>query len=218
MTLAGVVAALAPVARWFRVDVDLGGPESYTVLASGWGSPTIDGPGFGPTPAGEPWTWTIPGISDGVVSSVVALVVVATGIRMLVVGRRAGRPSAAAVLVVSLLGLAWSLVSGLSAARRVRTTELLTAMAGVSHPSARDAVSGQVGVGFVITTAAFGAAALVGMTALRSGPRPVLPPEPSGDGQPWAGPVAGADGAPSPWEPAPAPPPIPPPPPPSGWI
>jgi len=168
--LAGLVAALAPRAEWFRATI---GESDVTasIITSGWGSVGLDSSvGVPPEPPTMPtWPdWTLAGIPDGAIATALAVVIGLAGLRVLLVGARVGRPAVAALAGTGLLGLGWMVLSWATAHGVLRDFEETFVVSGMSEQRAREAVTGQVGWGFVATAAAFAVAVGAGIVALWS--------------------------------------------------
>ena len=190
--VAGLAGALAPRAEWLRVDLEAAGTMT-SLTTTGWGSAglestLLDVPDDLP---GNAWgAWALAGIPDGAIATLLALVVGLAGIRVLLAGPRGGRP-AATVAGGGVLGLGWMVLSWFTAQATFRDYEGLMALGGASEQQIDEAMSTQVGWGFVVATAAFAVAAIAGFAALWSSttrtPAAVLAesapiPDPAGPG------------------------------------
>ncbi|HEV7720395.1 MAG TPA: hypothetical protein VGO60_03890 [Iamia sp.] len=192
------------------------GEVTGSILTSGWGTVGLDSSAGLPSdpPTMAPWPdWTLAGIPDGAVATVLAALIGLAGIRVLLVGARAGRPAAAAIAGTGLLGLVWMALSSSTAHGVVRDFEEIFVMSGVAEQEAHDALSGQVGWGFVVSAVAFAVAAGAGTTALWSATtgapiEPLAGPEPTPNATPAAPAPPGDRPMPS-WEsPLPPVPPV----------
>jgi hypothetical protein len=213
--LAGLAAALAPLLRWFHVDIEMAGVEAGT-YTNGWGSVGMELPdGVAEPPGMTPsWAdWVLAGIPDGAVATVLGVVVVLVGAR-LALGLGSGRrtPTAGALTGAGVLGLALVAASWATAQRQVaREEDLLATFSGRPEGAFDDLLTLSGGPGFLLCAAAFAGVTLAGLAALWSatGPRlpagatasPLDPAAPSAD--PWAS--TPLPGRPTPSTPTPAP-------------
>lgn len=220
--LAGLAAALAPMLRWFQIDIDMAGVEAGT-YTNGWGSVGMDLPdGVAQPPGLTPsWAdWVLAGIPDGAVATVLGVVVVLVGAR-LALGLGSGRrtPTAGVLTGAGVLGLGLVAASWATAQRQVaREEDLIATFSGRPEGAFDDLLTLSGGPGFFLCAAAFAVATLAGIAALWSatGPRlpagastamPLDPATPAAD--PWAS--TPLPGRPTPSTPTPTPAPSPPP-------
>lgn len=222
----GVVAVLAPLARWVAVDIDFAG-DQLSASTTGFGQGTVNVPGaFGNV--SQAWgQWTLGGIPDGVIVAVLGAALVARGVRTAFLTRRAAPTETSLVLgagaqaVVATLGLLWLVLSWRH--QRNALADEIDRVAPLLGPQAdlfRDAVDVQVGIGLLLSAGAFALALVAGLigtwNALAAAS--TVAPAPLGAEPPlapaWAAPPMGAPamGAPAmggPPAPAPAPTPAP---------
>ncbi|HEX7132822.1 MAG TPA: hypothetical protein VF228_09610 [Iamia sp.] len=237
--MAGLFAALAPLLRWFAVDISTGVADmEATVSTTGWGSTDVDLPLGAPGLVSTAWDgWAFAGIPDGFIATLLGVAVLVVALRSAVgagTGRGSVRP--AAITALGLVGLLWMGASWLGAQRTIDDIrEMFGTFGGLSDRQLDELFSLGLGPGFYLCAAAFAVATLAGFASLWSAtgraaaslaapPAPgtgwdstPLPggPDPAPAGVPRAVPLSVAnalrDGPPPP---APPTPPTPPPPPP----
>lgn len=168
---AGLFAAVAPMLEWFEVTAAMDGVEA-TATTTGWGSTGVDAAYSVSDTVSWAWDgWAIAAIPDGVLASLLGVIILLIAGR-LAVGSGPGRrtPRAAVVTGVGVLGLVWMVVSWFSANRMVAdTTEALQGLAGVEAGALDDLLTLGIGPGFIACAAAFAVATLCGLGALWSG-------------------------------------------------
>lgn len=176
---AGALAALAPLLPWLRLEVRApSGRRALGITTSGWGSLSVDAPG---APGGIRWGgwdtwggWTMASVPDGAVASLVAVAVIVAGLGSArAAGTRHGPPPATwglGVVVASVAGLGWVLLSWFEGRRGLRATEELFGTVTGSPTGATEALSMHVGSGLVACGVLFALALVVGLRISSSAP------------------------------------------------
>lgn len=180
--LAGLLAALAPILRWFEIDI-VGPVGEVTVATTGWGSTGIeasDGLSV-PTPVSMAWDgWAFAGVPDGVIATALGVALVVLGVRT-ALGTGRARPLGPALATgLGVIGLLWMAASWRAANEMVGDIEeVFTRFGAVSGGPVlvNDPFDLGLGAGFLLCTVAFAAAALSGFGSLWSvtGQKAALP-------------------------------------------
>lgn len=205
--LAGLLAALAPILPWFRVDV--GSPMvEVEVATTGWGSTSMGGSDeVVPTGLQLMWDgWTVGAVPDGVIATVLGVLIAVLGARTALGAGRPGPLRPAVTTILGIAGLLWMAASWRSAQRLLTGYEEMFTRFGAGPGGGAvlvdDLFSLGFGTGFLLCALAFATAALAGFASLwrATGTSPAA-----------VSALPGASPA-SPLPPGPTPPP-----PPAGW-
>jgi hypothetical protein len=173
----GLIAALAPLTEWYSIRIEV--PSLTTSLSTtGWGSTGISSssevPLFRPLDSG--WLdWTLAGIPDGAVASLLAAVIAVAGVRMVLSGGRSAKAASAVVAVAGAVGVVWTYLAWRTAEGATRSYEDALVASGFLRSRVEEAVSGNVGFGPIICAVAFLLAAMAGFAALWAA-TPATPP------------------------------------------